>query len=196
MEKAETSVAQKWWGLRSSRSHGRDNVLGRAAIGGQLTGKKLSESSFCFANSLSSSSSMSNGTAPLFRRAAELSPPRPPPLPPRPPRDMSSELREALLWYRIGRPDCVCRYGLCCNGKGCAAKFLARARGGLSVQVSGRPISAWSRARFGFLECCCVQEALSHASGWQKFAEALPLTAAGPCSSGKHVGCHRHKYKH
>jgi hypothetical protein len=58
------------------------------AICGRLTGKKLSESSFCFANSFSSSSSMSNGTAPELRRAAELSPPRPPPKPPRPPRDI------------------------------------------------------------------------------------------------------------
>lgn len=54
----------------------------------KLTGKKESASSFCFANSFSSSSSMSKGTAPVLRRAAELSPPRPPPRPPRPPLDM------------------------------------------------------------------------------------------------------------
>lgn len=64
---------------------------GCQVIGGccsKLTGKKESASSFCFANSFSSSSSMSKGTAPVLRRAAELSPPRPPPRPPRPPLDM------------------------------------------------------------------------------------------------------------
>ena len=74
--------------LSSQRRRNKALALRWAEIGGWLTGKKLSESSFCFANSFSSSSSMSNGTAPELRRAAELSPPRPPPKPPRPPRDM------------------------------------------------------------------------------------------------------------
>jgi hypothetical protein len=88
MEGVKSINRSKVVGSQICSQRGRNEALRQTAIGRQLTGKKLSESSFCFANSLSSSSSMSKGTAPELRRAAELSPPRPPPRPPRPPRDI------------------------------------------------------------------------------------------------------------
>ena len=92
-------------GKKSGKAAKRRNVMvgcdSCTAICGRLTGKKLSESSFCFANSFSSSSSMSNGTAPELRRAAELSPPRPPPRPPRPPRDIFQCMGSVGNWMRL-----------------------------------------------------------------------------------------------